>query len=240
MKKIFLTLAFLLSAGNLHAETAAVEDANSLAVTNVKNEIVRLAKSYEGQGDPDFTKQQTLDFLVEKLLQLSPQPPVKDRLRFLYGAWKQVWGPYDYRNEGRGVDPELETSQIYQVVSEDGYYYNVSPLYKDGDRTKERVGLLRGEYTLDPTAPNSLNVRFTRYPGVKPRPTDKNLWDLPRLAEAGLLENEITIVPTLIVRLFFGKGTLREVYTDANLRILYGSSKKNFDKEAIYVMTKVK
>ena len=50
----------------------------------------------------------------------------------------------------------------------------------------------------------------------------------------------VTIVPSIIVKLFFGSGALREVYTDTNLRILYGSNGKDFTKEAIYIMTRVK
>ena len=64
--------------------------------------------------------------------------------------------------------------------------------------------------------------------------------ELPAFAESGDLRNRTTIVPTIIVKLFFGGGALREVYTDENLRILYGSDGKHFDKEFIYVMTIVK
>ena len=56
------------------------------AVRNVKQEILDLAQSYAGQGDPDFAKQRSLEALVQKLIAVSPQPPVKDRLTLLYGA----------------------------------------------------------------------------------------------------------------------------------------------------------
>ena len=51
-----------------------------------------------------------------------------------------MWGPYDYRNEKRGVDPELGVDEIYQIVFKDGYYYNVSPNFKKGDKTKNGSG----------------------------------------------------------------------------------------------------
>lgn len=240
MKKVILVAVMALNLVNFMIKVTHADDTDSVAVASAKNDLLSLAKSFEGQGDPDFSKQRQLDALVEKLLQLSPQPPVKNRLNFIYGTWKQVWGPYEYRNDQRGVDPELGTDEIYQVVSKDGYYYNVSPLYKNGDRNKERIGLLRGEYTLDSKNLNVLRVKFTRYPGVSRRPTDLKLWELAPLAEADELENQITIVPTFIVRLFFRGGALREVYTDSDLRIVYGSSSRNFTKEAIYIMTKVK
>ena len=122
------------------------------------------------------------------------------RLSILAGAWKQVWGPYDYRNDDGGIDPKIGIKEIYQVVFTEGYYYNVAPYYPNGDKTKEQISLLRGEFRLHPKKPNALRVKFTNYPGVETRPAQIELWELPALAEAGRLENEITIVPTWIVR----------------------------------------
>ncbi len=44
---------------------------------------------------------------------------------------------------------------------------------------------------------------------------------------------------TLVMDLVFGAGALREVYTDSDLRILYGSNGKDFSKEAIYILSRV-
>jgi hypothetical protein len=223
----------------LRAQAGVVED-KSVEVRSLKQEILELAQAYAGQGDPDFSKQKSLDPLVKRLTALTSPPPVKERLNLLHGTWKQVWGPYDYRDRKRGVDPELGIDEIYQVVFPGGYYYNVAPLYEKGDKSKMRVALLRGEYRLDGRGTELLRVKFTRYPGVKGRPADTPLWELASLAESGRLENRTTIVPTFIVKLFFGGGVLREVYTDEDLRILYGSDGKNFDREFIYVMTRVR
>ena len=202
----------------------------------LKNQILELARSYEGQGDPDQSKQKTLEPLVDQLIKLNPMPPIKDRITLLQGAWKQVWGPYDYRNDNGGVDPKLGVSEIYQVVSADGYYYNVSPYYPDEDKVREQIALLRGEFKLDKKDPNSLTVKFTDYPGVEPRPINLPIWELPTLAENGTLENKVTIVPTWIVRTFFGSGTLQEVYTDNDMRLLYGQSNRRNARKSLYVM----
>lgn len=231
---IGVVLSGSLVTGAVHAQVSP-----DLKVSELKARILLLAQSFEGQGDPDFSRQNALEPLVNELLALSPQLPVKDRLPLLYGAWKQVWGPYDYRNDDRGVDQELGTSEIYQVIFEGGYYYNVSPLYKKGDRNQERIGLLRGRFQLDKKNPNALNVRFTNYPGVKSRPAGQNIWDLAALAENKTLKNRTTIVPTLIVKLFFGGGALLEVYTDKDMRILYGSNNSEFKNPYLYIMTKV-
>lgn len=222
------------------AHTRLESGDNDAAIREIKREILSLAQSYTGQGDPDGSKQKSVESLVQKLTSLSPQPPAKDRLHLLYGAWKQVWGPYDYRNDKRGVDPELGVREIYQVVFEGGYYYNVAPSYKKGDRTKEEIGLLRGVFKLDDRDDRLLRVRFTNVSSVKPRPNANPLWDLPALAESGQLKNRTSPLPGFLVRLFFGGGALREVYTDQDMRILYGSNGKDFSKEYIYVMTRAR
>lgn len=237
--RCFAAVLLIVMSTNPRANGADSAD-KPAAVRETKHEILTLAKSYSGQGDPDRSKQRSLEPLVQKLLSQAPQPPVKDRLRLLAGAWKQIWGPYDYRDDRRGVDPNLGIDEIYQVVSERGYYYNVSPDYKAGDRSKERIGLLRGEYRPDEKNENLLRVRFTSLSGVRARPTDKHLWELPALAESHELKNRTTVLPGPLVRLSFGGGALREVYTDEDIRITYGSNGKDLSKDFIYVMTRVK
>lgn len=197
----------------------------------IKADILKMAKSFRGKGDPDFSKQNQLNALVEKLLQVSPQPPIKDRIQCLAGPWHQVWGPYDYRNKKRGIDPTISPDDIYQVVFEGGYYYNVNP-----QRKRDKIGLLRGEYQIVSQSSNFLKVRFTAFPATS-KNTPYALWELPALAEAGQLKNQSSIVPTFIVRLFFGGGVLREVYTDEDLRITYGAdSVEDRKNEFIYIM----
>lgn len=204
------------------------------SVEVIKADILNLAESFEGQGDPDFKKQNALDVLVNELLEASPQPPLKDRIDLLQGPWWQVWGPYDYRNDDRGIDPKTTVDEIYQVVFEDGYYYNVNPI-----KGKDTIALLRGEYELVSDEADFLKVRFVSFPGNKGRPGDIDLWELPALAEADQLPNKKTIVPGIIVSLFFGGGYLREVYTDEDMRITYGGKKlQNRERESIYIMTR--
>ncbi len=220
------------------APHANAQAADTVEISELKAEIISLAETFQGQGDEDFSKQNQLQILVDQLLELNPQAPIQDRLPLLYGTWYQVWGPYNYTSPERIVDPELGVKEIYQVVSPEGHYYNVSPNYRDGDLSKERIGLLRGEYTLSKDSPNGLDVKFTKFPGVSKRPTDKPIWELASQAEEGTLQNGITIVPTFVVRWFFGGGTLVEVYTDQDLRITYGTNSKNFKEPFLYIMTK--
>lgn len=219
---------------------ASPQEPSNVEVHMIKSRIISLAQSFAGQGDPDYSKQKAFEPLIEELLRANPLPPLKERLPMLFGAWKQVWGPYDYSGNKRGVNPEIGVEEIYQVVFPGGYYYNVTPLYKSGDRARERIALLRGEFKLDPTQADVLLVRFTRYPGLGSRPRAPELWELPAVVGEGKLKSDISIVPTWIVRLFFGGGALKEVYTDADLRILYGAGNNKFKDPALYIMTRAK
>lgn len=75
---------------------------------------------------------------------------------------------------------------------------------------------------------------------MKTRPTEKAIYQYVDEAERNQLPTQITVVPKPIVRLFFGGGTLREIYTDKDLRILYGSNNKEFKNQYLYIMTRVK
>lgn len=216
---------------NLQAKTKAE------SIADLKQQILQIASSYEGQGDPDQSKQKSLEGLVDQLVALSPMPSVTERLPLIVGAWKQVWGPYEYRKDDGSVDPTLGVREIYQVVFAEGYYYNVAPFYPDQDTSREQIGLLRGEFEI--AGPATLRVKFTDYPGTEPRPAGLKLWELPALAEAGQLPNAITIVPSWAVRLFFGGGQLEEVYTDGDLRLLYGTSARAGARRSLYVMSRM-
>ncbi|MDJ0721711.1 MAG: hypothetical protein QNJ04_08780 [Desulfobacterales bacterium] len=224
---------FLMAGLVLMAPAASGDAARPVAA--IKADILALAQRFVGLGDPDFSRQKALEVLVAELLAAAPQPPVAARLNLLAGPWYQVWGPYDYRGGERGtVDPKITVDEIYQVVFRDGYYYNVNPV-----QGKNRIALLRGEFKLVTDYPDILQVRFTHFPGNKGRPEGIPIWELAARAEAGTLPAKTTIVPGFIVRWFFGGGFLREVYTDADMRITYGGD--NADDRAdehIYIMTR--
>jgi hypothetical protein len=230
----YLILSFIMS---LSHQTFAshFEDVKAL-----KELIVTTALKYQGQGDPDFQIQNELEPLVKKLLILEPQSKVINRLPLIFGVWKQVWGPYEYRKNDRSVDPTLNAKEIYQVVSPEGFYYNVSPNMNAKGNTEKNINYLKGQYSLSKKDPNGLDVKFVKFIGMKKRPTDRAIYQFVDEAERNQLPDQITVVPKIIVKLFFGGGTLREVYTDETLRILYGSNNKEFKNQYLYIMTRVK
>jgi len=223
---------------SIFTSVCSAKELDLMNLEELKTELVQRASKYTGLGDPDFKIQNELEPIVNKMLELSPQQPVKDRLPLLYGVWKQVWGPYEYKNDSRGVDPTLGVNEIYQVIDADGFYYNVSPNYKNGDRKRERINYLKGQYRISETSSNGLNVKFRKFLGMSKRPLDRPIYDFVNEAENGTLPNQVTVVPTFIVRLFFGGGTLLEVYTDSTMRILYASGNADFKKKYLYVMVR--
>lgn len=232
MKTFTMTIILLFSKVTL---ANYYEDLNSL-----KQTIVTTAEKYQGQGDPNFKIQKELEPLVQRLLTLKPQSNVNDRISLLFGVWKQVWGPYEYRKNDRGVDPTLNAKEIYQVISPEGFYYNVSPSIDAKSKKEKNINYLKGEYSLSKKDPIGLDVKFVKFIGIKNRPTEKPIYQYVDEAERNQLPDQITVVPSIIVKLFFGGGTLREIYTDDNLRILYGSNGKEFKNQYLYIMTKVK
>lgn len=226
---IFILWAML--PGLLQADDSSIEAR--------RQTLMAAAASQLGKGDPDFHIQRQLEPLVQELLAVAQPGSVESRLPLLAGAWRQLWGPYDYRGDDRGVDPRLDPAGIYQLIYPGGYYYNVGPIRDAAGRPTDRISLLRGEYRIEPERPDALKVRFTSYRGARGLLPGQNMLQLPPLHESGRLPNQITIVPTIIVRLFFGSGYLREVYTDDTLRITYGSGVGGREEEYLYVMERV-
>ena len=106
------------------------------------------------------------------------------------------------------------------------------------DPARERIGLLKGRYRLARGLDDALQVRFVDYPGFSSRPAGYTLPELPPALESGEIDNDIEIVPPAVVKLFFGTGALREIYTDADLRLVYGASDTSFTDAYLYVMTR--
>ncbi len=235
------TLPFALFASSAdttrRAPTRRAPDARSAAIA--KADLLSLAARFGGRDDPGAIHQTELSVVLARLLEASPQTPLAARRALLVGAWRQVFGPMDYHGGDRGFDPALRANEIYQVVLEGGVLYNVTPLVEARGGV-ERTALLRGEYTTEPGFDDVLRVRFTSFRGLRGAlPEGRALPDLPALAERGALGEVPSITPSWVVRAFFRGGVLHEVYTDHDLRVLYGASAPDADDRYLYVMRRV-
>jgi hypothetical protein len=232
----------------------------SLQAQQAKQALLAKASVYQGQGDPDGHLQDELEALLQRLLAVAPAEATEglnDRVARVAGAWQQVWGPYDYRSNKRGVDPTTSVDSIFQVVfpsactSQAGHYYNVMPLRTKQGQPTDKVILLRGVYQLGGSSPRQtatdhLNVRFTNFSGVylkRLKPPLPTLTGLPALVEGKQLKPHFLILPSPLVKLFLGRGQLQEVYTDDTLRVTYGQSdtqrKMGASRPYLYILTRV-
>ncbi len=229
MKNVFLAIGLTMSFV-MPVKASATDDATK--VRALKKEIVALAESYRGEDDPKGERQDNLNKKISKLLKVAPQTPSSERTRRIAGAWEQVWGPYNYENQG---PLKTDPSYIYQIVDESGFYYNITRSEFDGQKI---TAFLRGEF--DPEG-DRLRIRFTSnifyVNGWLPKGT--SLTELARLVEGGILNGPE--VPSGGQGPKGKRGFLREVFVDDEIRITYGSEENDAPGTGnLYVLKRVK
>ena len=201
-----------------------------LSVSELKQEIVTLAKSYEGQADPDGTKTKNLESLISQLLAQTPALTMRQKAQMAVGAWQQIWGPYSY-NDNHQAGPALQADSIYQVIADGGTYTNVGIFDFFGLGI---VGILKGEYQIES---DKINVKFVKN-GILigDIPEGKTLADLPALHD----EHKLFVIdfPSFLPPVGI-KGELHETYVDEDLRITYGVQKGQ-PGQSLYILKRVK
>lgn len=201
----------------------------------VKSEIMAVARTYQGQGDADFSRQAKIDALVNELVAASPQVRVTDRLSLLTGSWKQVFGPYVY-NRSRSANRLLDAENIYQVIKPNGVYYNIARTPFLG---KSLTAVFEGQYKV--LSDTTLSAQFVKMTVLWGAPkTAAEYVALPEQIAAGTAPHVLKIPGFLTKSLLKQKGLLREVYTDADLRIMYGSTESGVLHDYVYVLQRVK
>ena len=199
----------ILIAGVLFASSAAANNLQSL-----KDEIRSVATFYATQSD-EYLEDARLELepLIEEISEYNDQTLATDQLPSIVGAWKEIWS-----NE-REPSPfflKIDRSQVYQVITDQGYFYNFSDVKTPLGTT---TGVLRGTYEHDKGL--ALAIEFTAvklgFGGLK---ADKNL-----VSFASDIENGRGSVfdPPGSERTPNGpvgiRGYLENVYVDDDLRI---------------------
>lgn len=194
---------------SLLAPLASLQAAEGDRVSELKQEIKTIALANIDRTDnfPEVRKQ--LQPLVDELIGLVPNQPEAEKLALVAGGWRNLWSDQRF---GPGVDPK----QVYQAVSPEGYYYNISLIKSPiGDFT----GFLRGAYT---DGGNFLNIEFTSNAVRK----DFYAPGTPLLAlaqdfEAGNIKSLPVPGPIGVT------GVLINAYVDQDFRVVTGNSKVN-------------
>ena len=187
----------------------AAHAADGDRVAELKKEIKTIALANIDRTDNFPAVRSQLQPLVDELISLAPAKLEADKLALVAGGWRNLWAD-------QGFGPGTDAKQVYQAVSADGYYYNIS-------LTKTPVGeftnFLRGAYT---DGGNLLNIEFTANSIRKDFfPAGTPVLALAQDFEAG----KITALP--IPGPIGVKGTLVNAYVDQDFRIVTGNSKIN-------------
>ena len=183
--------------------------------SEIINEIKGICKSVDAEKDFKKTRAQ-LDLLINELRAIdgtvSNQYPI-DKVK---GVWKQLWTDQYYPIPSF---LKLVPDQIFQIVSENGYYWNASNTRIFNTLTAS--GFLRGKYKNIYGSP-TVEIEFTKN-GFRPfkLPTT-NLFSFVQNIENGksFIISTGKNPPNGPIGI---KGTLTSLYVDENIRIDLGS-----------------
>ena len=217
-----LALSTALALGGCSAETASEDTATDSAEVQGRLSATELAATkakLRAICAPNMTRTDNFDEvraevdpLVEKLARHFGQRPAAQKVSLVAGAWRQIWSDYPYP---MAPFVSMDLSQVYQVVSADGHYWNLGDSRALG--FIGITGVLRGRYELDGSR---LNIQFTnsgfRFGRLKSgvdlvdyasdlESGDKTYLGLPGGGPVGI------------------SGTLETLYVDGDLRIDRGT-----------------
>ena len=221
----FFCLAFVPMIFSLSLSARELPD---VRVTELKNEIMTMARSYEGKPDTEGKLQNALEDKVQQLERIIPYLSMSERAQKIVGEWRQVFGPYSKDADGK-VPGSSVTEHIYQVIFPNGFFYNVALAKIAGVKS---VVLLKGKYNVTNDAVEALFVKNSVM--VTNLPTTK-FYELPAKLERG--EIKVISLPDALPPVGT-KGQLIEVYADKEIRILRGKS-PTFKKTALLIMERM-
>ncbi len=198
LKYAAAALAFSGTIGAASVATAATPE-------EIRQQIINIsALNTERRDNIEDVRKQLIP-LVDELVSAVPPKPEAEALPAVAGGWRFQWSNQTF-------PPGIDYKQIYQVVSPDGYFYNLSR--QNLPLVEPAAIFLRGQYKNEGSY---LTVEFTRnFLSPKWLPVGTNLLEAAAQAE----KNEI--IGTDIPGPNGAKGTLANVYVDETLRIVKG------------------
>jgi hypothetical protein len=187
-----------------------------------KTELRRITTANMTRTDNYDDVRAQVEPLVAKLAAHFGEQSASDKLPLVAGAWRQLWSDYPYP-----MAPfiTMDLSQVYQVVSEDGYYWNI------GESAAFSLfgitGVLRGRYEADGT---KLNIAFTE--------SGFRIGRLPRRTQLVSYANDLEDGSLRRFSLPGGgpvgvSGTLETLYVDSDLRVETGTQDEQRDANGV-------
>jgi len=227
------------------AETALSQvKPTGLTKDQLKERVVDLATENTRNTDAASLAwvREQLNPLIADLARIYGQPPVEQELKNGFaGTWQQLWSD-DFRPTPPGA-PAGDVASIHQVVTDRGYFYNLSNLVvptPPGAPAVLLTSFLRGKYEADETPPaHVLNIEFTRFGTLnQPLPASEALGQLVDDIESGKVGGAAGPGGPPGRGPVGVKGKIQNLYLDADLRIaLGGTAEQSFNK--VYVLTRV-
>ncbi len=208
------------SAADDTAEGSAAAVTASLTpgqIAALKAQIRAIALANIDQTNNLTAVRSELDPLVAQLAASFGTPSATSTLPLVAGAWRQIWTDFPYPTVSF---LQSEPTETYQVVSADGYYYNLGD--EEAASFAPVTGVLRGSYTPDG---RQLDVQFTkvgfRFGSLS---SGESLVELATNLESGA-QWYLPIpgggaAPSGPVGI---SGTLETVYVDEDLRLTIGT-----------------
>lgn len=191
-----------------------------------KKEIIADIKSVCLSDDNDSLKRTKLLNLIDELKIVTNYPEIQtayptDKVE---GAWKQLWTDQEYPIPSF---LKLDSNRIFQVVSKDGFYWNLSDIWAFG--FIPLTGCLRGKYEKIMGSP-VVQVEFTKNGSRLFTLPSGNIIDFMKLVEAGKkwLFSFGGKAPKGPIGI---QGTLTSIYVDDEIRIDGGEQLDFTDKD---------
>lgn len=203
--------------------------ASDVRVTELKREIMTMARAYEGKPDVDGALQKGIEEKVQDLEKVIPHLTMQEKAQKIGGAWRQVFGPYSPTGDGT-IPLGTNTANIFQIIFPEGYFYNVALSEYKGLKA---IILLKGSYKVTDEAIEGI---FTRNSVMLRNPTRTPYFELPQALESGRVS--AIHLPRSLKPVGLG-GQLLEVYSDNEIRILRGKT-ASFIRPALYIMERAK
>lgn len=223
MNIIFLALS-VLTVATAMANTESKIGVEADLSHRLKMKIVEMAERNSGQIDTEDRRlQRELEVVIREFMKLQPESTYEEKALRALGAWRQIWGPYEFDGRTGEIPAGLDTDEIYQVIDEAGFYYNFARfrLYRTGGRDRFLPTYARGVYEL---TESDTRVQFTsfgafRHPQTQPMPfwythIEYLKWPVVLLGWPSSWKFRIGPIGA--------KGVLKEVFADDRIRINYG------------------
>ena len=193
----------------------------------LKKAILKVAQRAQGECDDqdnDPRVRQVLDSLTQRLVALTPERSETEKLPQVLGVWQQIWSDAPFTSIPGAC---FDADEIYQVVFEDGFYYNIAEVTFPGQTS---VGFTRGEYAA---RDSFLSVRFTNSISVF-----GVIEDFPDLTDASLRVESGEITPDFTRPTADEDFMLVNVYVDDQLRVVADNPQLS-EAESIFVLERV-